>query len=206
MSSQHYTFLFPAPGQTLSPADAVAFLKTRALEFDESVRICKAIDSDGHMLDVGTEEKLTRPFASDVKRRLRDGQNFSVQCRNSEIVVGCFFCASSRKPHLFFSWSRRLLADLAPSIREEYWSMICSAAKASKAGYVVVVDDAADNFEDRFIEIDGAPFLDTNVSHSYGHGIQQVWVDPALGAKPPHSDLQAVFLDNRCGFDRYQVV
>lgn len=185
MASWHYAFLFPGAGDKLSPAAAIDALATRGLRFADMIRLCVPIDQEGHLLDVGDEVPLREPFCDDVKLRLVNQQAFSVQLRNSELIISCFFAINSSNPHVFFGWPRRIFDELDSNSQNQYWSMIRSFAALSKAWYVVLVDDAPDDFEDRFIEIDGIRYLDTSVLHSYGHGIQEVWVNEVWGASLP---------------------
>lgn len=83
--------------------------------------------------------------------------------------------------------------------------MIRDFAKLSNAAYVVIVDDAPDNFEDRFVEVNGIRFLDTDVSHSYGHGIQSVWVDGTRSASTPEGIAPADSVDIGRDFRKYRI-
>jgi hypothetical protein len=156
-------------------------------------------------LDVGEEVALTNPFIDDVKCRLLQGEDFSIQLRNSETFLSCFFAMQAANPHVSFGWSKRLFRELPATVRNQYWTMIRDFAAHCKAGYVVVVDDASDQFEDRFIEMDGKRFLDTSIGHSYGHGIQEVWFNEACGAKPPEGVCLTDFLDIGHGFYQCRV-
>lgn len=205
MASWHYAFLFPGSGQQLLPSNGISDLNRFGLEFDATIRLLVQIDEQGHMLDVGDVVGLTPPITDDLARRLENGSQFSVQCRNGALFISCTFATQTSNPFISLGWSRRLFGVLERSTQLAYWEMIRDFAKKISAAYVVIVDDACDNFEDRFVDVSGIRVLDTGVTHSYGHGIHAVWVDESLSARPPDGVSLDGSVDVGRGFRKYVV-
>jgi hypothetical protein len=185
MASWQYKFMFPLPSLPLKPAEAIHILCRRGLRFDDTVRLAVKTDEEGHFVDAGEESRLQQPILEDLRRRLENGEQFSVTCRNSEIANSVFFATQSANPHISIAWSRNFFSNLESAAQSEYLTMVRDFAKASRAAYVVLVDDAPDQFEDRFLEIAGVRHLDVEVPHQYGHGIRSIWVDESAGAVIP---------------------
>jgi hypothetical protein len=185
MASWQYAFLFPGPCQDLDPARGLDVLIQFELTFDRLARLLVPVDDKGHMLDVGEEVVLNERPCDTVAQMLNEGLQFSIQCRDDHIGFSFTFAPRTSNPHMFIGWSRRLFGCLTESIQNRYWEMIRGFAKGCNAAYVVIIDDAPDDFEDQFVDINGARVLDTYVNHSYGHGIQSIWVDESRTATPP---------------------
>ncbi|MBS0266552.1 MAG: hypothetical protein JSS02_31770 [Planctomycetes bacterium] len=185
MSSWEYAFLFPQSPNQLRPASAIGHLTQFGAEFDRNLRLCVPVDDEGHLLDVGEEVALKEPFERDLSQYLRNRNSFSIQLRSSEIVVSVQFMLGSANPHISLGWSRRLFDRSPPDFQMAFWSAIRAFAKDCDAGYVLIVDDAPDHFEDRFLDIDGKRFVDCHVDHGYGLGLREIWLQTSAAAVPP---------------------
>ena len=205
MASWHYAFFFPAGEQQLSPDLGLGAASLCNLEFDNTIHEAVAIDDAGHMAGVGEEDTVCSPVLSNLESLLQEGRQFLVECRNTELFISCNFLHRVSNPHVFFGWSKRLFSDIPERNQQRYWQMFQAFAKQIHAGYVVLVDDASDNFEDRFLEVDGKRFLDTECNHQYGHGIWSVWVDQELGGECPDGVAEATAVDLGNGVTKYDV-
>lgn len=191
MASWHYAFFFPSSVNALESEQLVDVLEEHSFELDQTARKLISIDDDGHFGEFGEEVPLGQSAFDELRRLLRDNVPLFIECRhapaaaNVVITLAVSFETQAANPHIYCGWPRNLFARLPDEITQDYWTIIREFAKACRAAYVVLVDDARDDFEDRFLEIDERRVLDTEVLHSYGHGIQAVWVDPsALGTRP----------------------
>ena len=185
MSSWQYAFLFPQSPMQLHPANGVQHLTEFGAEFDESITLCVPIDKDGHWLDVGEEVALKAPFESDLVRYLEMGMSFSIQLRSAHIVISVHFLLESPNPHIAIGWSRRFLREAPATMQSQFWRAIRAFAKDCNAAYVIIVDDAEDLFEDRFVDVDGKRVLDVEVKHRYGLSLREMWIQKSLGSTLP---------------------
>lgn len=185
MASWQYLFLFPPVQSKLRPAHAVDNFTRLGLEFDSTIRLCIQIDDDGHFLDVGDKVALTTPHQLALAHFLEQGKSLSIQARNSEIAVSCQFVIESPNPHISLGWSRHLLEQTTFASQGAFWKTMRAFARDCGAAYAIVVDDAPDYFEDRFIEIDQKRILDTHVEHRYGLGVRQLWLQTSFDATLP---------------------
>jgi len=179
MASWHYAFLFPGTNYDLDPAGAIDVLADFGLEFDESIRPAIEIDEFGH-LEHGDELQLDGSILNGLKQRLTKHEQFMVECRNDELFLSCSFATRYSNPYMILGWSKRLFRDLNESRQNEYWDMVGRCAKQCKAAHVVIVDDPPDFFEDRFLEIDGRRFLETEMPSGNKYDIHAIWTDLAL--------------------------
>ena len=205
MSSWQYAFLFPQLPHQLRPANAVKHLTEFGAEFDGSIRMCVLVDDEGHVLDVGEEIALREPFEQDLIRHLEIGKSFSIQLRSADLVISVEFLLDSRNPHISLGWSRRLIEQSPPTIQRDFWKGLRSFAKECNAGYVVIVDDAPDHFEDRFIDIDGKRRFDLRVNHHYGLGLREVWLQSCVRSTLPEGVTYGDSEQFGEGFDRHFV-
>jgi hypothetical protein len=205
MASWQYAFLFPGPNNRLRPASAVGCLARAGFEFDSAIRLCLPIDNESHLLDVGEEVALQPPILDDLTQRLEQGVSLSVQAGSSDLAVSCQFNTASANPHISFGWSRRLFGALSGGSRRAFWVALRWLARDCQAAYVIVIDDAPDNFEDRFVEIGNARMLDMCVDHPYGLAIRQVWLNELLVRTPPDGPAYGDSEEMGDGFRRYSV-
>ncbi len=205
MASWHYAFFFPSSTQQLRPELGLDVVSRCNLEFDNTIHLAASIDDSGHLAGVGEEDVLSKPILKALREILADGKQFLVECRNTELFISCTFLHKSVNPHVFFGWSKRLFAELPDSSQQQYLNMLHEFAKQICAGYVILVDDAPDFFEDRFLEIDGRRSLDTQVNHQYGLDIRAVWADRSAGAECPDGVADRVTADLGNGFVQYSV-
>ncbi|HEY0981176.1 hypothetical protein [Schlesneria sp.] len=206
MSSWQYAFLFPQSPSQLHPADAVNHLTEFGAEFDNSIRICVPVDDDGHVLDVGEEISLNEPFERDLIRHLEIGKSFSIQLRSADLVISAEFLLDAPNPHISLGWSRRLLEESTPMIQRDFWKALRSFARDCNAGYVVIVDDAPDHFEDHFIDIDGKRMFDLHVNHRYGLGLREVWLQSCVTSTLPEGVTYRDSEQLGEGFERHFIV
>jgi hypothetical protein len=119
--------------------------------------------------------------------------------------VSVEFLLGAPNPHVSLGWSRRRNGELPPLIQGGGWKAIRSFAKDCNAGYVVIVDDAPDHFEDRFIDIGGRRVFDTHVNHRYGLGIREVWVRSPVTSPLPEGVIYGDSEQLEEGFERHFV-
>jgi hypothetical protein len=205
MASWQYAFLFPDSQTRLRPAGAVGHLARLGLEFDSTIRLCVSIDEAGHLLDVGEEVSLTLPVLRDLIHYLEEGVSLSIQARSKEIAISCQFFTQSSNPHISLGWSRRLFETLTVKSQEAFWMTVRAFARDCGAAYVIIIDDAPDQFEDRFIPIGDKRLLDMEVSHRYGLGVRQVWIKTSSVPTPPEGPSYERFEEIGDGFRRYYV-
>ena len=205
MSSWQYAFLFPKFPNQLRPANAARHL-TAFAEFDGSLRMCVPVDDEGHLLDVGEEIALGEPFELELIRYLEAGKSFSTQLRRTDIVLSVEFLLESPNPHMSIGWSHRLFDELPAPVQNNLWSAIRSFAKDCNAGYVVIVDDAPDHFEDRFLDIDGKRIFDLHVDHRYGLGVREIWLQTCIMSILPEGATYGESEQIGEGFERHFIV
>ena len=205
MSSWRYAFLFPHFPGRLCPAKAVTHLTEFGAEFDGSIRKCVAIDDEGHLLDVGESVALGEPIVRDLIGRLENGTSFSIQLRSVDFVVSVEFLLESPNPHISIGWPRKLLDESPPRVQSDFWRSIRAFAKDSQAGYVVIVDDASDHFEDRFVDVGGKRILDLHVNHCYGLGIREIWLQSSITSTLPEGVTYGDSEQIGDGFERHLV-
>jgi len=212
MAAWHYAFFFPAAEHQLDAAAAVASLVKEGYEVSSLARCMVPTDDEGHLGEYGAEVELGEPPAEDLLDRLQNGEQLfseiSKHDASSNIVTtfACSVSTSAANPHLSFGWHKRLFEQLSPDVQNTYWMAIRNAAKVAGAAYVVLAVEASDNFEDRFLEVDGKRILDTECNHQYGHGIWAVWVNRSLGGDYPDGVADAVAINLGDGFVEYSVV
>jgi hypothetical protein len=205
MASWQYAFLFPASGRELQPAEGLGRITRLGFTFDETARLCEQIDAEGHLLDVGEEMHLEAPIEADLSRLLLSGTPLSAQARNDQLALSCQFFTPGRNPHICLGWSARLFADLGDDNATSFWAGLCAFAHDCAAGCVIVIEDAPDFFEDRFIEIEGIRFLEMEVEHTYGLGVREVWINLSLVSAPPEGPKYTSSFDLCEGFRAYLV-
>lgn len=181
MGSWHYAFFFPGCDRKLTPEGAVEVFANFGLEFDAAVLKAQVVDVEGH-LEFGDESKLANPFLDDLTRRLEEGEQLLVECRNTDLFISCCFATRYANPFLMFGWSRRLFASLDEAVQGHYWRVLRKAAHQCNAAYVIVVDDPPDYFEDRFVHVDGVWVLETVMPSGRPYEIRAVWESRSLGA------------------------
>ena len=71
--------------------------------------------------------------------------------------------------------------------------------------YVIVIDDAPDQFEDRFVQIGDERMIDVEVKHGYGLGLREVWIESLLVSTPPEGPWYGRSEEIGDGFKRYWV-
>ena len=206
MSSWQYAFLFPQSPNPLCPRNATRHLTDFGAEFDGSIRINAPIDDEGHLFNVGEEIDLREPFERELKNHLENGKSFSIQLRSTDIVLSVEFILESRNPRISIGWSRHLFDKLLHTIQSDFWKAIRSFAKECNAAYVVIVDDAPDHFEDRFLEIEGRRMIDLDVNHGYGLGLREVWLQLSAMVTLPEGASYVGSEDIGEGFQRHFVV
>ena len=185
MSRWQYALMFPQTPGTLRPAQAVRDLCWTGAEVDGVIRTCIDIDGQGHLLDVGEEISLNRPFDRDLSNRLERGDSFSVAIRTQELLVSVEFRLGKRNPHISFGWSLNLYESASLCAKELLWGGLLGFADDSEVAYVVLVDDAPVHFEDRFIDIDGRRHVDLAGADREGFVIREVWVHSNRNAALP---------------------
>lgn len=185
MSSWRYAFFFPNNDTTLKPERGISDLYRFGFKFDNKMRKYISVGEEGFLVDAGEQVEINGPIEIELQERLLKGEQFSIECRNSELFVSCHFTAMSHNPCVYLGWIKNLFIALGNVRQTEFRRMLIEFASHIFASYVIIVDDASDNFEDRFLIIDGKRMLDTSVNHKYGHGIQEVWVDVANATEPP---------------------
>ncbi|WP_157605042.1 hypothetical protein [Schlesneria paludicola] len=205
MSSWQYAFLFPQLPSQLRPANAVKRLTEFGADFDGSIRMCVPVDDQGHVLDVGDEIALREPFERDLIRHLEIGKSFSIQLRHPDLVISAEFLLDAPNPHISLGWSRRLFKESPLMIQRDFWRVLRSFAKDCNAGYVVIVDDAPDHFEDRFIDIDGKRMFDLRLNHRYELGLREVWLQSSVTSTLPEGATYGDSEQLGDGFERYFV-
>jgi hypothetical protein len=184
MASWHYAFLFPGANSRLNPAGAVDVLSDFGLEFDESARAGIEIDEQGH-LEYGEETPLGNSELEELKQRLSADEPLMIECRNSELFFSCSFATRYANPYVMLGWSKRLFRELRQTRQEEYWKMLRQCAKRCHAAHVLIVDDPPDFFEDRFLEIDGQRFLESQMQSGKQYDIHAIWTNVELCDKVP---------------------
>ena len=215
MAAWHYAFLFPGRKLRFDSANAVASLASNGFEVSNTARRLVPFDETGHYGEFGEEISLEEPFTNDLQQRLRDGEQLFVEITRNDIAhndtdtiamtIACSFALKTSNPNISFGWHERLFSRLPPETQHFYWQAIRDAARAANAAYVVLVDEAADDFEDRFIDIDGRRILDTQPSHQWGHGIRAVWVDSSTGTECPVGVAASDTADIGNGYVQYSV-
>lgn len=183
MSSWHYAFLFPGSDQELAPANAIHAFVDDGLEFEKRIRLAVIIDEVGH-LDYGQKVELGEDNIHEIQRRLSEGDQFLIECRNRELFFSCVFATHYANPFIAFGWSSRLFVDLSISRKEKYFKLLRRFAKLSNAGYVLLVNDPPDFFEDRFIDIDGQRYLEVETPSGNRYDIYCLWVDEKMTRIP----------------------
>ncbi len=191
MSSWKYAYLFPPAGQRLQPARALGVLRDYSFDPNRRIRQLVRVDNYGHLGEFGDELLLTKPFINDLLCRVEHDEQLFVEWQrlDEETNVLLTFTSSlatrSPNPHICFAWPRDAFNRVSSCIHDECLAMLQAFSKACAAAYVIVGVDLPDDFEDRFVEIDGHRYLDSDVSHRYGHGIEWVWVDQSLEVSVP---------------------
>jgi hypothetical protein len=185
MSSWQYAFLFPSSKEILRPSRALYQFNCNGFEFDRKIRLCVQLDVAGHLLDVGDEINLGDPVVKNLIDYLEKGVPFSIQVTNKHIQISCHFNINCKNPHISFGWSRRLFGMMPIDQQKVFWIALRSFARDCNAAFVFIIDDAPDDFEDRFIEVDNDYFIDMEVNHRYGLGLRQVWIRTSFVQKPP---------------------
>ena len=177
MSSWRYAFYFPRHANSLKPEMAIHDLSNYGFHFDNTIRLCEPIDDHGHLLDSGDEFPLNEPRTASLEGLLLDEKQFSVQCRDKYMILSCMFAYLAPNPHFYFGWSNKLHSDMPIDRQARFYALLKNVAKQVNAGYVIIVDDALELFEDTFLDIDGTRVLDAHHPHYvYNHGIQELWV------------------------------
>jgi hypothetical protein len=204
MASWHYAFLFPGADQQLSPANAITVLAENGLEFDSAIRPAVLIDEAGH-IEYGDETELIGAVNEALRRRLAEGEQFLVECRNEDLFFSCCFATQYSNPYVMLGWSRRLFGGLSERKRQAYRKMLKDFAKRCMATYVIIVDDPPDLFEDRFLEIDGQRVLEKTMPSGRIYDILALWIDEESSVALPEgvSDATPSAIGN--GYQEYSV-
>lgn len=205
MSSWEYVFLFPQLPNQLRPAKAVPRLAEFGAEFDGSIRMCIPIDDKGHLLDVGNKIDLNIPFDKDIVRFLEDGKSFSVQLRSEYQFFSVGFIMETQNPHISIGWPSRLFEEAPTTAKTEFWNAIRLFAKDCGADYVLIIDDAPDQFEDRFVDINGKRIIDLQVNHRFGLALKEIWLQSKGFSTLPEGALYGEPEYIGDGFNRYIV-
>jgi hypothetical protein len=175
MGSTYYAYMFPGVGQFLQPFDAVRTLANNDFVFDGSIYQATAIDAHGHV-EYGDEIELTKMPIGEIEQRLRNVEQFQVQCRNSDIFFAVSFGTRSFNPHVLTIWSRKIFARLPQKLQERYWRLIREVAHACNATYLITIIDPPDYFEDKFLEVDGRRILDRRLSSGNEYEFHSLWI------------------------------
>lgn len=183
MASWQYAFLFPGTESSLDPRGAIDVLATFGLEFDHFVHPAFRIDDVGH-LEFGEKSHLVGPTLKAIKQRLVHHEQFLVECRNDELFLSCSFATQYSNPFIMLSWSNRLFRRISEARQSQYWDMLGRCANHCRAAYVLFINDPADFFEDKFVEIDGRRFLDRETRFGM-NDVLAIWVDRTLCDKLP---------------------
>jgi hypothetical protein len=145
-------------------------------EVDGVIRSCIDIDGQGHLLDVGEEIALHRPYDHDLYRRLDRGDSFSIAIRSPDLSISVEFRLETPNPHVSFGWSVGLYEAASQKAKECLWEGLLGFAFDSDAAYVILVEDAPVHFEDRFVDIDGRRCVDLAGADREGFSLREVWV------------------------------
>lgn len=205
MSSWSYVFLFPQSQSSLVPGLAVNCFTRGGFDLDDTIRLALPVDAEGHLLDVGSEVRLEKPFNDSVARHLDAAQSFSLQARNRDIALSVQLFLKCPNPHISVGWSRNLFDRMGVQSRAHLWATLRVFAKECQAAYVLVVDDAPDHFEDRFVENDGERVLDLTTTHPYGHRVREIWIRPSTSARLPLGVPYGQSADIGDGYIRYEI-
>jgi hypothetical protein len=204
MTSWHYAFMFAGPGGRLCPDRAIEEFFQSGFEFDDIVRPATIIDDEGHLEYMG-ELHLSGNKQMELQTRLKEAEQFQVECRNRDVFFSISFGTRYSNPYIMIGWSRKVFGTIAEADQRRYLRLLRQFAKLCQAVYVVIVDDPPDYFEDRFIEIDGQRFLDDRMPSGKKYEIHGIWVDESSGGFRPEGVPDSTGIDIGDGFTKYEV-
>jgi hypothetical protein len=175
MGSWQYAYIFPGVGQTLAPECAVDVILASGLIFDDRVFPSVVLDDEGHLGE--SDEVGLKRGADEIRGRLGKGEQFLVGFRNQEIFFACVFACRYSNPHIVFGWPKKSFYELPAASQNKYWGMLRNLAKACKATFVIIINDPADFFEDRFLDVDGQRYLEKQLPDGSTDSIVSLWID-----------------------------
>lgn len=183
MSSWQYAFLFPPKRNKLRPELGIDALITLGFIFDDKIRLCLPIDDNDHWLDIGEQIPITS--LTDLRHYFEQPKSISIQARSPDITVACHFLLESQNPNISFGWPRGLFAEMSSLSQRLFWDAIRGFSRGCGAAYVIIIDDAPDEFEDRFVQVDDERMLDMHVNHDYGLGVREIWLQSSFNVALP---------------------
>lgn len=184
MSIWTYAYLFSAPNKKLFAENALESFLTLEMDLD-SEYIELHVDTEGHCIEGELQSIVGISPERKFKELLRQEAALQATFRNSEIFISCKFATCGSNPYIDFSWSKKLFSSLSEVSKSKYFQAIKNASKKSGATYVIFIEDVPDYFEDRFIFVDGVPYIDLYLPSGRFHPIEMIWVDRNKGGMLP---------------------
>jgi hypothetical protein len=205
MSSWQYAFMFPESGKSLRVAEVIRVFSESGFEFDRAIYPAFAIDDDGH-LEHGDAVQMTGKHVEKLEIRLRNNEQFLVECRNQDLFFAISFAGKYQtNPHMMIGWSRTIFGALGKDSQEKYLQLIRNVANACNATNIIVVNDPPDYFEDRFLAINGRRFLDRQMPSGNKYDIQAVWISIRSSDKRPEGVKEKPISNVGEGFQEYTI-
>jgi hypothetical protein len=206
MSSWRSAFLFPGHQDPLTPDRGILALLRNNFHSARSIRLCVLYDDQGHLIDTGDEVDLGADPDSKLVLTAAQGEQFSVEFSLGAMPVSCQIKTRSANPHIAIAWPNRQFERAEPSAQNQFLRAIGDCANDSQATFVLFVDDAPSEFEDRFVCLDHEWSLDTSINHKYGHGIREIWIHVSYQGQHIHEHVSGEIFERVHGsYNRYSI-
>ena len=211
MGSWSHVYFFPSTGRRLQASAVVDCLVADHFVVTEPVRQLIPIDREGHLGEYGAEVFITEPLHLGLQSILSHHTDLFVEFEkqysgtNALFRMSVSFANSAGNPHFVLAWPRWIVGQLSQSARDEHWITIRNAARAAEAAYVIPVRDAPDDFEDRFLDVDGQRLLDEEIGEHIDRRVDEIWINCDFGGTRPVGLLSPGAIPIGNGFQKYNV-
>ena len=132
------------------------------------------VNEEGHC-ERGRRINLSYP--REVKDWLEQGRGLWIVLADKHIFGSCQLATPAANPHISLGCSSKRFVSLTTKQREEYCRALHRGCKDAHGAYAVFQVEVPDYFEDRFVFVDGVPYIDQLLPSGRVQPIDKVWVD-----------------------------
>jgi len=182
MGSRRFFYFLPACGHHLDFRRAIHAIIGEGFSFSASAFV--NVHDDSGILLSANERSLEPPADRSLERMLNEGERLDVLCNDASLVLTCGFGSQHEDPVFSISMSRKSWLRLNDTVRAQYMQSLARIAGKSRAAYILVIDDPADDFLSHLEPIDDEWVVDLGLPDGSEYDASSVWVDSKVGILP----------------------